>query len=796
MHKFTIPIVPVSQVVFPGSYLRLVAPNVSERKHYAVIRGRRAKLLGLLAYRDAKLKQTYEVGTMVSVIREESYVKVSETVTSSFFNAQIKTFSKDDAQLVVVGIDRFRVLHLTEEGDVIFASVEIIKDLPCSPPTMLLAELKGVGIQYIKEIGLPKHSLAENIQTFTEEKDLAQLGFKIATFLDLVVEEKQSLLEDLDLQSRTNRIMSYLRNSMNSDLVQKDSKIYSTKTDMTAIKPRQQVGPKRGFLDDISKLQKKFEELELEPETKEYIQRELSRLRSLQPSNPEYSLVLRYLETALNLPWNTMTTDNYDLNEAKQVLDRDHFGLDRIKRRILEHLAVKSLNGNVKGSILCFHGPPGVGKTSLGKSIAEALGRKFVRIALGGVRDEAEIRGHRRTYIGALPGNLISALRSIGTRNPVILLDEIDKVGRDMVRGDPSSALLEVLDPAQNHTFNDHYLALPFDLSNVLFIATANSLETISAPLLDRMEIINLTGYSTDEKRHIARAYLLNRQIKESGLNSDIIALSDEVIEHIIIHYTREPGVRQLERALGAVCRWVAVDYSKAKSTGQEYQPKTITLGDIEEILGISVFDDELEDRVDVPGVAMGLAWTSFGGKVLLVETSKSQGNGQLKITGHLGDVMKESVITALSWIKANLRELLPSTSGRSDGFDGLDLHVHFPAAAIPKDGPSAGVTITTALVSLLSNIRVRNDTAMTGEVSLKGIVLAVGGIKDKILAAHRQGIKRVILPISNLKHLKELPDNLKQEMEFLPVHSIAEVLQHALERPEELMHYLNPPKL
>jgi ATP-dependent Lon protease len=795
MPKLTIPIVPINQVVFPGSYLRLVATNISQRKLHAVTRGTRLKLLGLLAYRDPKLKQTYEIGTMVSVIREEAYVRVSETVLSNFFNGQVKTFSKDDAQLVVVGVDRFRVLHLSDEGDVLFASIEIIKDQPYSPPLTLIEELRVSGLQYVKEAGLTPVSLAERISNFTEERDLALLGFKIAAVLDLVVEEKQSLLEDVDLERRTSRILSFLRNSMNSDLVQKDPSIHNTKTDLG--KSRMLQPPPRaskGYVDDITKLQKKFEDLELEPETKEYIGRELSRLRSLQSNNPEHSIVRKYVETVLSLPWNTTTQDNYDLSKAQQVLDRDHYGLERIKSRILEHLAVKSLKGNMKGSILCFHGPPGVGKTSLGKSIAEALGRKFYRISLGGVRDEAEIRGHRRTYIGALPGNLINALISVGTKNPVVLLDEIDKVGRDMVRGDPSSALLEVLDPAQNHTFSDHYVALPFDLSNIMFIATANSLETISAPLLDRMEVINLSGYSTQEKLKIARTYLLPRQIQESGITADIVSLSDSVLEHIILHYTREPGVRQLERAIGSVCRSIAVHFIKAKAASQTYTTKPVVLEDIEEILGISVYDDDLGDRVDVPGVAMGLAWTSFGGKVLLVETSKAPGNGQLRITGHLGEVMKESVVTALSWIKSNLRVLMPE--GKSEGFDGLDLHVHFPAAAIPKDGPSAGVTITTALVSLLSNIKVRSDTAMTGEVSLKGVVLPVGGIKDKVLAAHRQGVKRVILPFGNLKSLKELPENLKTEMEFLPVHSVSEVLVQALEHPEELLQYLVPSKL
>ena len=599
-----------------------------------------------------------------------------------------------------------------------------------------------------------------------------------------------------DVELRTKKLIELLEGSLSADSVQQE-----IERKIRTVQPRNrfQMGPmmQQNNSEETEKLQKQLDELKINDDTKAYLQGELNRLRTMPAHHMEHNVLRNYLETTLALPWNTSTTDNYDLDRARTQLDTDHYGLQPVKKRIIEFLAVRGLKKDMKGFIICFHGPPGVGKTSLGKSIADSLGRKFHRISLGGVRDEAEIRGHRRTYVGALPGVFIHALKKCGSNNPVILLDEIDKVGKDMMRGDPASALLEVLDPAQNHSFTDHYMAIPFDLSNVLFIATANHIETIPAPLLDRMEMVHISGYSTVEKLHIAKAHLAPRQITENALTIDQIEFPDETILALINGYTREAGVRQLERVLGSVCRAVAVDLSahRKKSPEGNFPKRVVNVGELETILGNEIYENDMEDRVIAPGVALGLAWTPFGGRVMVVETAKSAGTGRLRITGQLGDVMKESVLTSLTWIKTNMASMLPLPSAHAaEGLDGLDIHIHLPAAAVPKDGPSAGVTITTALVSLLTDIKVRSDTAMTGEISLKGMVLPVGGVKEKVLAAHRLGIKRVLLPVKNQKDLKDLPPNVIKEMTFIPVSSLPEVLVHSLESPDTISSILKPP--
>lgn len=624
----------------------------------------------------------------------------------------------------------------------------------------------------------------------------------MASYLDAGVASKQELLEMFDLEARTNKLIELLEASLAVSLMQSDSVALEVERKVREAQPRPrmllgQMQPQAN--EEMEKYQKQLDALQLSEDTKTYLQRELNRLKTMPSHHMEHNILRNYMETALSLPWSTSTADNYDLDRARSQLDSDHFGLQSVKRRIIEFLAVRGLKKDMKGFIICFHGPPGVGKTSLGKSIADSLGRKFHRISLGGVRDEAEIRGHRRTYVGALPGVFIHALRKCGSNNPVILLDEIDKVGKDMMRGDPSSALLEVLDPAQNHSFTDHYMAIPFDLSNVLFIATANHIETIAPPLLDRMEMIHITGYSTAEKLQIAKAHLAPRQIGENALTPEQLELQDETILSLINDYTREAGVRQLERVLGGVCRAVAVDLSahKKKTPDAQFPKRVVKPAELEGILGNSLYENDLEDRVIVPGVALGLAWTPFGGRVLVVETSKSVGTGRLRITGQLGDVMKESVLTALTWIKTHLGAVLPLPSSHAaEGLDGLDIHIHLPAAAVPKDGPSAGVTITTALVSLITDIKVRSDTAMTGEISLKGLVLPVGGVKEKVLAAHRLGIKRIILPAKNQKDLKDLPANVTKEMTFISVTSLHEVLVQSLESPDAITSILKPPIL
>ncbi|MFM9045418.1 MAG: endopeptidase La, partial [Solirubrobacterales bacterium] len=504
--------------------------------------------------------------------------------------------------------------------------------------------------------------------------------------------------------------------------------------------------------------------------------RELGRLEKLPPAAAEYGVIRNYLEWLVELPWDEETEDDLDLAHARRVLNRDHYDLEEVKERILEYLAVRKLNPDSPGPILCFVGPPGVGKTSLGKSIARALGRNFERISVGGVRDEAEIRGHRRTYVGAMPGTIIRALRDAGSKNPVFMIDEIDKMGSDF-RGDPSSAMLEVLDPAQNSTFRDHYMDLPVDLSEVLFIATANVLDTIPGPLRDRMEMIPLAGYTTDEKMHIARKYLVPRQIEANGLKPGQIELTDPALTAIIEEYTREAGVRNLEREIGTVCRKVARDFAEKDGKGKKVK---VSGKKARALLGRQKFFAESRRRTRVPGVATGLAWTPTGGDVLFVEATAMPGTGRLVITGQLGDVMKESAQAALSFVRANASLVAPEVA--EEWFAEHDIHIHVPAGAVPKDGPSAGVAMTVALVSLVTGRPVRNDVAMTGEVTLTGQVLPIGGVKEKSLAAQRAGIKLVILPERNEGDVEEIPEHERAELDFAYVDTVGEAVSIALE--------------
>ena len=506
--------------------------------------------------------------------------------------------------------------------------------------------------------------------------------------------------------------------------------------------------------------------------------KELTRLKRIPTHSPEYTVSRTYLDWLTELPWSKLSEEKRDLNFAKNTLNKDHYGLEKIKERIIEHLAVRNLklsrskkNEKIKSPILCFTGPPGTGKTSIGRSIADAMGREFVRISLGGVRDEAEIRGHRRTYIGALPGRIITSLKKAGTKNPIFMLDEIDKLGTDF-RGDPSSALLEVLDPEQNFSFNDHYLEVDFDLSEVMFITTANRLDQIPSPLRDRMEILDFSGYILDEKVHIANNHLIPKQIKEHGLKKSEIKFIDDGIKLVIDSYTREAGVRNLEREIANLCRKVAKDISSGKKKGVK-----LTNDVILEYFGPRKYISEVAERLSKPGVAVGLAWTGFGGDILFIEATKMPGKGNFKMTGKLGDVMKESAEAAFSYVRANADKF----SIEKDFYKKYDIHVHVPAGAIPKDGPSAGVTIATALISLLTNKSVNNEIGMTGEISLRGNVLPIGGLKEKALAAHRAGIFNIIIPADNEKDLEDIPKSIAKVMTFYPVKHIDEVLRHAL---------------
>lgn len=530
-----------------------------------------------------------------------------------------------------------------------------------------------------------------------------------------------------------------------------------------------------GGNEELEKLRAKLEEAELPEEVQETVDRELRKLQSLNPAAPDANVTRNYLEWIADMPWDQRAEVKEDIDAVGAKLDEDHFGLDKVKERILQHLAVLQLTGNPRGNIMCLVGPPGVGKTSLGQSIADATGRPFIRVALGGVRDEAEIRGHRRTYVGALPGRLVSALRKVKVKNPVIMLDEVDKLGQGWM-GSPEHALLEVLDPQQNGTFTDHYLEVPFDLSEVLFIATANSLEPLSAPLRDRMEIVSLGGYTTEEKKEIAKAHLLPKQLSDHALEPGSLELSDEMLNLIIRDYTREAGVRQLGREITRLCRALALE--SVRSSGSKSPKVVIDEAALRKHLGKAKFFNEVAERTSIPGVATGLAYTSVGGDILFIETSKMKGKGAVQITGKLGDVMQESAKAALSYVRSNA-ELLGVDP---DDIAEHDIHIHVPAGATPKDGPSAGVTMFTALTSLFTGRKVRPDTAMTGECSLRGRVLPVGGIKEKVVAAHRAGIRRVILPAKNERDLDELPETVRDDLEFIIAHDMTDVLHAALE--------------
>jgi ATP-dependent Lon protease len=617
-------------------------------------------------------------------------------------------------------------------------------------------------------------------------KDPGKVTDLIASNLNVSLEEKQELLSTLDVRLRLEKLSTILnreiellelghkiQSQVQSEL-SKNQKEFYLRQQMRAIQKELGEGDPRGA--EMDELRKKMEEAQMPAEARKAAETELERLRIIPPESAEHTVVRTYLEWLLNLPWSVSTEDNLDIPHARQVLDEDHYDLDKIKDRILEFLAVRRLKKDSRGPILCFVGPPGTGKTSLGRSIARALGRKFVRMSLGGVRDEAEIRGHRRTYIGSLPGRILQNLRQAGSNNPLFILDEIDKLGADF-RGDPASALLEVLDPEQNNTFVDHYLDVPFDLSRVMFVTTANLLDPIPPPLRDRMEVIELAGYTEEEKLQIARRHLIPKQVKENGLSAAQVTFTTEGLVHLIRHYTREAGLRNIEREIGSICRKVARRVTEGKT-----EPISVEAAQVRELLGPERFFSEVAERLQEPGVAIGLAWTPMGGDIMFIESTKMVGKKGLTLTGQLGDVMKESAQAALSFIRARADRLgiVP------DFFENLDLHVHVPAGAVPKDGPSAGVTLATSLVSLLSGRVVRHDLAMTGEITLRGKVLAVGGIKEKVLGAHRADIHTVILPKRNEKDLDDVPESVRQEMHFIFVDSIDEVLAHALEPPAE----------
>ena len=684
---------------------------------------------------------------------------------------------------------RVRIERFTETEPYLVAEVTELPDVV--KPNMELTALVRSVQQTFTTIVEDVPYLPQELQIMVANvEDPGALSNLIAGALRLKLEEKQELLEEVDVGKRLRRLSEILARELEVLAIgskiqsQVQSELDKGQREFLLRQQMKAIQAELGELDEgeaeARELREQLDALELAEPVRRQVDRELQRLARLQPAMAEYGVVRGYLEWIASLPWDKTTPDNLDLGHAREILDEDHYDIEQIKDRILEFLAVRSLMRDEAprgaGSVLCFVGPPGVGKTSLGRSIARALGREFQRISLGGVHDEAEIRGHRRTYVGALPGTIIRAMRDAGSRNPLIIIDEIDKMGADF-RGDPSSAMLEVLDPEQNHSFRDHYLDLPFDLSSVMFVATANTLDTVPGPLRDRMEVITLAGYTDTEKLQIARRYLVPRQIERNGLTRSRIAFSDAGLRTIIRDYTREAGVRQLEREIGSVCRKVA----RQVAEGTAGRKVTITEPRVREVLGPRRFHSETRRRTARPGVATGLAWTPVGGEVLFVEASASPGGGSLTITGQLGDVMRESAQAAVSYIRANADELLPDLP--ADWFAQHDLHIHVPAGATPKDGPSAGITIATAIVSLLSRRPVRSDVAMTGEITLTGQVLPIGGLKEKALAAQRSGIKRIIAPSLNEHDLREVPELLDSGLEFHWVTTVEEVLRVALGR-------------
>ncbi len=761
-------IVPVrNMVLFPG----LLAPIAIGRQasiaaaQYAV---KRELPIGILMQSNPQAEMPgaddlSSMGTVASVLR---YVTTPEGTH----------------HIVCQGQQRFRVTGYLDGFPFIVARIERVLEQTGSGDTeveALFIHLKERAVEILHLLPQAPQEMVDAIQNIDAPGILADL---VANYLDISAPEKQEILEEVDLRKRLDRLIKLVVHRI--EVMQLSQEIdQRTKASLGARERefllREQMKSIQKELGDeadsnaaeIADLRKCISEAEMPEEVSRQAEKELKRLARMSDSSAEYSMVRTYLDWLLELPWKPPAPDTIDVGRARSMLDAEHFGLDRIKKRILEFLAVRKLNPTGHGPILCLVGPPGVGKTSLGQSIAKALGRKFVRVSLGGVHDEAEMRGHRRTYIGALPGNIIQALKRAGTRGCVMMLDEIDKMGSG-IHGDPAAALLEVLDPEQNGHFQDNYLAVPYDLSQVLFIVTANVLDPIPAPLRDRMEVLQLAGYTREEKQAIARKYLVARQLGETGLHTAQMDITDAAVGEIISAYTREAGVRNLERQIGAVCRRVAVRIAEGEITSAH-----IDKDDLTEILGPVKFENEVALRAGMPGVATGLAWTPVGGDILFIEASRTIGNGKLILTGQLGDVMKESAQAALTLVKSR------AVSLQLDPviFEKSDVHVHVPAGAIPKDGPSAGVAMFIALASLFADKPVRNDVAMTGEISLRGLVLPVGGIKEKVLAALAAGIKLVMLPARNRNDLDEVPESARQQLEFVFLDDVGQAVAVAM---------------
>jgi ATP-dependent Lon protease len=763
-----LPVLPLKEtVVFPDSATPLA---VGQERSIKLIDDVVAKdrLLALVTVKNPDVEQPgwedlYDVGTAAIV---HKLIKVPDGTL----------------RILVQGIERIKLDKAVQDDPYLVGSFTPVPDVLEETPE-LEALTRNVQMLYGRIVGLVPYLPAELELAAANVEDPSALSHLVASTLRLKTEEKQTLLELADVEDRLRELSKVLNRELevfelgtkiqeqvHSEL-EKGQREYFLRQQMKAI--QEELGEGDPEQAELRELREQVEAAELPEDIRKAVDRELARLERLPSAAAEYGVIRTYVDWIVSLPWAKFTEDNLDLEHAREVLDEDHFDLDKVKERIIEYLAVAKLRGDVAGSILCFVGPPGVGKTSLGQSIARALERKFTRISVGGVRDESEIRGHRRTYIGAMPGTIIRALRDAESRNPVFLIDEIDKMGADF-RGDPASAMLEVLDPEQHSTFRDHYLDLPFDLSKILFICTANQIETIPAPLLDRMDIINLSGYTEDEKLGIARKYLVPKQLEAHGLGESKVTFTEGALRTVIREYTREAGVRSLERQIAALCRKAARRVAEGKAKGAT----RIDERRVRSWLGPRRFSGETRKRTEDPGVATGLAVTATGGDILFIEATGYPGKGRLKVTGQLGEVMQESAQAALSWVRSHSEQL----GIDPEWFAGHDIHVHVPAGAVPKDGPSAGVTMVTAIVSLVTGRPVSDDVAMTGEVTLTGQVLAIGGVREKVLAAQRAGVHTVVLPKENEPDVDDLPSETRKGMEFHLADHVDEVLQVALD--------------
>ena len=724
----------------------------------------------LVTQKDIKIEEPeiddiYEVGTISKI-------------------KQLLKLPGETIRVLVEGLERAKILEYTKEEpffEVVLATP--VKYDKAELELQMEAVSRKVLSSFEDYVKLSNKISPETLLTVNNLEDPERLADVIAANVLVRTEDKQKVLEAFHPVERLETLYEIMireieilkiENKINLRVKKQVDKLqreYYLREQLKAI--QKELGESDGIAGEIEEYQEKIEKADLPDEAHEKVIRELNRLSKMGPGSAEGTVIRTYLDWILDLPWNVETEDNLDLKRAARILDEDHYGLEKVKERVIEYLAVRQMTKNMKGPILCFVGPPGVGKTSIAKSIARALNRRFVRMSVGGVRDEAEIRGHRRTYVGAIPGRIISSIRQAGSKNPVFLLDEIDKMSHDF-RGDPASALLEVLDAEQNFAFRDHYLDLPFDLSKVMFLTTANTLDTIPRPLLDRMEVIQISGYTEEEKLNIASKYLIPKQMKEHGMPEKSLIMSETTVRDIINYYTREAGVRNLERQISAICRKAA---RRILETGNA--SVRVTSSNLRKYLGPPRFHYDKAEENNSVGLVTGLAWTSVGGDTLSIEVTTMAGTGKLVLTGQLGDVMKESARAGFSFIRSRAKQF-----GLEEDFhEKMDIHIHIPEGAIPKDGPSAGITMTTAVISAMTEIPARGEVAMTGEITLRGRILPVGGLKEKILAAHRAGIKKVLIPYENRRDLDEIPDNVKKKVEIVPVETMDEVLSHALVR-------------